>query len=96
MTRREIRYWFFRFKNALEVEGASDEGAPSGLKEHYEEHPHFGGWENFGVTWDLDPEDVEVIVPLRYSLEQQWNTEIASLARPFPVPEPNTVKTEED
>jgi len=87
MTRRQIRYWFFRFRTELEPDGASAEGAPEGLKEKYESHPYFGGWDNFGVTWDLDTDDTERIVPLRFSLEQQWNTEIASLARTLPLPD---------
>ena len=95
MTRREIRYWFFRFRTELESDGASAEGAPEGLREQYENHPHFGGWDNFGVTWDLDSDDVDVIVPLRFSLEQQWNSEIASLAKPFPLPKPKVISTED-
>jgi len=87
MTRREIRYWFFRFKTEMEVGGASATDAPPDLKEHYESHPHFGGWEKFGMTWDLDEKDVEVIVPLRYSLEQEWNRQVAALARDLPVSE---------
>lgn len=84
MTRRQIRYWFFRFQTSLEEGGASAGDAPTGLREKYESHRHFGGWENFGVTWDLDKEETEVIVPLRYSLESEWNREVSASARELP------------
>ena len=84
MTRRQTRYWFFRFQTELEEGGTSANGAPTGLKQHYEAHPHFGGWKSFGVTWDLDKKDLEVIVPLRYSLESEWNREVSASARELP------------
>ena len=87
MTRRQLRYWFFRFKTELEPDGVPAEGAPEGLKEEWEDHPYFGGWDKFGVTWDLAEDSTDTIVPLRYSLEQQWNAEVAKSARPFPLPQ---------
>lgn len=85
MSRRQIRYWFFRFKNELdEVDGVPADGAPVGLREHYEEHPYFAGWDKFGETWDLSEDDVEQIVPLRYTLEQEWNREVSASARELP------------
>jgi len=83
MTRRQVRYWLFRFRTEAEG-GASSKGAPRGLRKHYEDHPHFGGWDSFGMTWDISADDVEVIIPLRYTLEQAWNTEAYANAKDLP------------
>jgi hypothetical protein len=82
LTRHEVRYWLFRFRTA-ETGGASAEGAPLGLRERFEGHPHFSGWSSFGVTWDV-AEDPFVLVPLRHSLEEQWNSQAWAAARPMP------------
>lgn len=85
MTRRQTRYWFFRLHQvALEVEGVSTEDIPEGFAAEWEAHPYFGGWENFGVSWDLAPDSADTIVPLRYSLEQEWNREVSASARDLP------------
>lgn len=52
LPRRKVRYWLFRFRNEA-VEGTKADGAPPGLKKHFESLPQFSSWENFGVTWDL-------------------------------------------
>lgn len=85
MTRRQTRYWFFRLHQAaLGEEGASLDDVPSGFVEKWENHPYFGGWDKFGVTWDLAPESTDTIVPLRHSLEQEWNREVSASARELP------------
>jgi len=81
-TRRRVRYWFFRFRTEV-TGGAPATGAPRGLRAKWEADPYFGGWENFGVTWDLDVEGTR-IVPLRHSLEQTWNNEAWANARDLP------------
>jgi hypothetical protein len=73
LSRRQVRYWLFRFHTEA-TGGDRATGAPKGLKREYEKHPHFGGWDQYGVTWDV-ADDPKVIVPLRYSLLQQWNSE---------------------
>jgi hypothetical protein len=80
--RRELRYWCFRFKQETDG-GAPATGAPAGLRAELEADEFFGGWANFGVTWDWDSTGHRV-VPLRYSLEQQWNAEAWASARPIP------------
>jgi len=52
LPRRKVRYWLFRFRNEV-IEGVSSNGAPPGLKKHFENLPQFTGWEDFGVRWDL-------------------------------------------
>jgi len=84
LTRHEIRYWCFRFNTATKPEGSPATGSPTGLRKDFENNPHFGGWEGFGVTWDVDKEDPYRIVPLRHSLDTQWNTEMSSSARDLP------------
>lgn len=85
LTRRQVRYWLFRFRVETESKGAPAEGAPVGLREYFEEHAHFLGWEVFGITWDVSADDPYVIVPLRHSLETMWNTEAMSTARELPL-----------
>jgi hypothetical protein len=85
LTRRQARYWYFRFRTAAEA-GAPAKGAPAGLKKRLEAHPYFGGWEGFGITWDVG-DDPFSPVPLRISLEVQWNTEAMASARELPKPE---------
>jgi len=47
-----MRYWLFRIRN--EATGGSDaNGAPEGLKQHFENQKLFTGWENFAVNWDI-------------------------------------------
>lgn len=86
LTRRQVRYWLFRFRTA-ESGGAPAKGAPAGIRKRFEDHPHFGGWANYGVTWDVSETDSFVLVPLRTSLEIQWNTEAMASARELPKPE---------
>jgi len=73
MTRRQIRYWLFRFRTETEENGASAEGSPEGLREKFEDMEWFQNWENFGITWDVHDEDFFRIVPLKQSLSDQWN-----------------------
>lgn len=84
LTRHDVRYWCFRFRTAAEPGGNSAGGAPPGLRKQFEKDPHFGGWENFGMTWDVATEDPYRIVPLRFTLEQTWNTEAYASARDLP------------
>ena len=86
LTRRQVRYWCFRFRTASEKGGAPALGAPRGLRKRFEEHAHFGGWENYGITWDVSDTDPFTLVPLRISLEVQWNTEAMASARELPKP----------
>jgi len=86
MTRRQIRYWFFRF-HAVAVgddKSITTDDAPPGFSEEWEAHPYFGGWDKFGINWDLAPGSTSIIVPLRYSLESEWNREVSASARELP------------
>jgi hypothetical protein len=54
MQRRKIRYWLYKYKKeALEGRADLSNGAPKGLKEHFEGQSLFTGWENFAENWDL-------------------------------------------
>jgi len=52
LPRRKIRYWCFRFQHE-EANQVSSNGAPPGLREHFEKTPGFTGWDQFAVSWDL-------------------------------------------
>lgn len=73
MTKRQVRYWLFRFKTELEDDGASASDAPRGLRKLFEGMEWFQGWNNFSVTWDVNHEEPFRIIPLKVSLDEQWN-----------------------
>jgi len=69
LTRREVRYWLFRF--GTEARGdAKANGAPPGLKAHFEEQMDDLNirflnkkdfWDNFAKKWDVDEDDSSTI-----------------------------------
>ena len=52
LSRSKVRYWCFRFRKEI-VDGTDSNGAPAGLREHFEKLPGFTGWKEFAVSWDL-------------------------------------------
>jgi hypothetical protein len=90
LTRRNIRYLCFRIK-AEECGGekAAGDGILSHLdevKEHMSDQSDFGGWDKFGVTWDVDEKAHLVVVRLKRSLESEWIAVIKKNAIDFPKP----------
>ena len=89
LQRRKIRYWLYKYKKeALEGRLDLSNGAPKGLKEHFESQTLFTGWENFAVNWDLPhvrrdctittcrcgPEVVPLEATRRYkSMTEEWD-----------------------
>jgi hypothetical protein len=59
LSRREVRYWCFRFQTEIE-NGTPADDAPKGLKQKLEKQEHFRGWEEFAKSWDISS-DQEVI-----------------------------------
>lgn len=76
MLKRQVRYWCFRFRTETEEDGATADDAPKGLRERFEEMEWFQGWSKFGITWDVHDEDPFRIIPLKISLQDQWNAVI--------------------
>lgn len=75
MNRREIRYLCARLKSEQEGLSASPD-LPEDFIEKFESQQRFRGWENYGVTWDVDEDDPWTIKFLSMSLEQQWHQEL--------------------
>jgi len=77
LTRRNIRYICFRLKSEMlgESEAVGDGIMEHVLevKEHMESQDKFGGWDKFGITWDVDEISFLVVVALTKSLESEWN-----------------------
>jgi hypothetical protein len=48
LQRRTVRYWCFRFRNEI-LNGVPSDGAPEGLKEHFEQLEGFRGWNYFAT-----------------------------------------------
>lgn len=89
LPRRKIRYWLFRFRNE-KLEGVSSNGAPSGLKAHFEGQGLFTGWENFAVNWDIPDGEPADFVPLiavrRYvSVWDEWDQEMMKGTKIIPL-----------
>ena len=81
---RKVRYWCFRFKNEA-TGGASADGAPAGLREIFEGQKEFKGWEQFGVTWDVNKGDMVATVPRLYTLEEEWEAVLRQVVPTFGV-----------
>jgi len=96
LTRRNIRYICFRLKaEACGGERATGDGILAHVdevKEHMSDQSDFGGWDRFGITWDLDEKAHFVVVQLRSSLESQWNAVVKTNAIDFPKPEDSKKK----
>lgn len=72
LPHRKVRYWLFRFRTECD-KGVSAAEAPEGLKIKFENLEWFQGWENFGISWDVHADDCFRIVPLKQSLDDDWN-----------------------
>jgi len=83
LTKRQVRYWCFRFKT--EADGIrSAEGAPEGLKRHFESLEWFTSWKDFTVTWDVVESSPLQIRPLKESAEKIWNRVLEENAKELP------------
>lgn len=88
LTKRNIRYICFRLKDI------ADGGAPmtSGglmeysdeVKSHMESQSDFGGWNNFGKTWDVDKKAFLVVVLRTSSIQSEWDKIVADEAQDLP------------
>lgn len=83
LNRKTVRYFCFRFSTEANG-GAKSEGAPDGLREHFEKLAWFQGWKNFGSTWDVVHSSPLEIVPLTNSLVSSWDNDATSNAKEFP------------
>ena len=79
-VRKQVRYWLFRLKTAADG-GPKAAGTPRGFRAHFKESEHFDGWENFGVTWDVVPEDPIVTCPRYESVNEEWDHHLAGILR---------------
>lgn len=91
LTRRNVRYICFRLRTeALGGVKATGDGILTHvqeIKDHMSEQSYFGGWEKFGVTWDVDEKAYLVVVLLIKSLESEWNAVVKENAIDLPTPE---------
>jgi len=88
LTRRQIRYICFRLQT--EVRGGvsvKDIKEAKEVKAHMESQADFGGWEKFGVTWDVDEKAHLVVVTRKKSLESEWDAVVEKEVHDLPLPE---------
>lgn len=63
----------------------------AGFKQSFENQKFFRGWVNYHETWDVDPDDVWVVVPRSRSLVAEWHEELMKVV---PVISPDGTITE--
>lgn len=82
---RQVRYWCFRFKTE-EAGGNKAEGAPKGLRKHFEGQEDFTGWDQFNESkgWDVKKDSPLEMKPLRFGSDELWDRELNRTARPLP------------
>jgi len=88
LTRRNIRYICFRLQTEASGGDASIGNGimthAKEIKKHMESQSNFGGWKNFGITWDVDNKAFLVVVLLTKSIESEWNIVVESEAKELP------------
>lgn len=70
--RKQTRYWLFRLKTEADGE-AKATGLPRGFRGHFKKQEWFDGWENFGVTWDVEADDPLTTYPRYQSIHEEWD-----------------------
>ena len=80
LTKRQIRYWCFRFRTEAEG-GAPADGAPEGLKEHFEGLEWFSSWLEFSIVWDVKEDSPLEMVRLKENAEKEWEKIVAANAK---------------
>lgn len=95
--RREVRYKLFRLKNEAETKVAKENGiredyvkadVEKGFKKKFEEQEVFkvtGGFIDFGVKWDVDPEEPYTIISREKSVDSEWNEHLEETVKELPV-----------
>ena len=70
-ARKEIRYQLYRLRTEKEGKCASESTLE--FREIFESQDFFGGWLNFGVTWDVAFDDPTRIVHKVKSEQEEWD-----------------------
>ena len=92
LTRREVRYWLFRFGTEARGEAKAN-NAPSGLKAHFEEQMEDldirflnkkDFWENFAKKWDVGEEDYWTVRSRTFSVWEEWEAVLRKVAPVLP------------
>jgi len=83
LSRRQIRYWCFRFKTEAEG-GPPATGAPRGLRQRLEGEDAFEGWRKFAITWDVDEDEPLVVIPRNFSVWEDWDRTLRRVVKPLP------------
>ena len=88
LSRRKLRYWLFRFRTEA-IQSVSSNGAPAGLKQHFERLSNFTDWKEFAVKWDVPPGEATEPVPLeiisrKFSVWEEWQATMRSEVQAHP------------
>src|SRR3990167_10104278 len=80
LTKRQIRYWCFRFRTEVEG-GAPASGAPAGLKKHFEDMEWFSAWKDFSLVWDVKEDSPLEIRRLKENAKEVWQKVVEKNAK---------------
>ena len=88
LPRRDVRYWLFRAKKK-EMDGVPlGDDAPPGFRAEIEAMDGFTGWEHFAEGapkgWDISTEPPFEIVRRKFSIDQEWEADLAPNVRELP------------
>src|SRR3990167_2444990 len=84
LTKRQVRYWCFRFRTQYEG-GVTADGAPIGLMAHFESLEWFSSWKEFSLTWDVKEDFPLEIKRLKENAEEEWKKVVEKNAKTLPV-----------
>lgn len=80
VKRKQVRYMLFRLKTEADG-GPKATSIPRGFRPHFKKQEWFDGWENFGVTWDVEAEDPLTTRPRYESIHEEWDQQIEAMVR---------------
>ena|SRR3989344_4561556 len=94
LTKRQVRYWCFRFRTEDEG-GAKADGAPRGLKNHFEDLEWFSDWKDFSLIWDVKEDSPLEIRRLKENAEDEWQKIVEKNAKVLVVHKGKKVKVKD-
>ncbi|RLG24009.1 hypothetical protein DRN76_04600 [Methanosarcinales archaeon] len=94
MTRQQIKRLLALLKAEAEYKKDFSLKLPEGFKESFESQSAFRGWINYHETWDVDKEDVWLVISRKVSLVAEWHKELMKVV-PVILPDGQIMEADE-
>ncbi len=94
MTRQQIKRLLALLKAEAEYKKDFRLDLPEGFKESFESQSAFRGWINYHETWDVDKEDVWLVISRKVSLVAEWHKELMKVV-PVILPDGQIMEADE-